>query len=68
MPSTCSPAMLEADAALLELDLGRGALDRGAHGVLVVLDDVDHRQLPQRGHVEAFIDLALVGRPVAEIG
>ena len=41
---------------------------RGAHGVLVVLDDVDHRQLPQLGHVEAFIDLALVGGAVAEIG
>ena len=45
-----------------------GARHRGAHGVLVVLDDIDHRQLPQLGHVEAFIDLALVGGAVAEIG
>src|SRR3546814_20384109 len=35
--------------------LGRlrgGALDRGAHAVLVVLDDVDHRQRPHSRHVE----------------
>ena len=38
------------------------------HSVLVVLDDVDHRQLPQLGHVEALVDLALVGGAVAEIG
>ena len=36
--------------------------------VAVVLDDVDDRQLPQRRHVEALVDLALVGRAVAEIG
>jgi hypothetical protein len=45
-----------------------GALDRRAHPVLVVFDDVDHRQLPQLRHVEAFVDLPLVGRAVAEIG
>jgi hypothetical protein len=43
-------------------------LDRGPHGVLVVLDDVDDRQAPELSHVEALIDLALVGRAVAEIG
>src|SRR5690606_36134356 len=37
-------------------------------GVAVVLDDVDNRQLPQLRHVEAFVDLALVGGAVAEIG
>jgi hypothetical protein len=58
----------EADAALEQLGLGRGALDAGAHGVLVVLDHIDDRQLPQRGHVEHFVDLALVGRAVAEVG
>ncbi len=47
---------------------GRGARDRGAHAVLVVLDDVDHRQLPELRHVEALVDLALVGGAVAEIG
>ena len=58
----------EGQAALREIGLGRGARHRGAHGVAVVLDDVDDRQLPQRGHVEALVDLALVGRAVAEIG
>ena len=43
-------------------------VDRGAHGVAVVLDDVDDRQLPQLRHVEALVDLALVGGAVAEIG
>ncbi len=47
--------------------LGR-TLDRGAHAVLVVFDHVDHRQVPDRRHVEAFVDLALVDRAVAEIG
>ena len=46
----------------------RGALDRGAHAVVVVLDDVDDRQLPERGHVHGLVDLALVGAAVAEIG
>jgi hypothetical protein len=31
-------------------------------------DHVDHRKLPQLRHVEAFVDLALVRRAVAEIG
>ena len=35
---------------------------------MVVFDHEDDRQLPQLGHVEGFIDLALVGRAVAEIG
>jgi hypothetical protein len=35
---------------------------------LVVLDHVDDRELPQLRHVEALVDLALVGRAVAEIG
>ena len=39
-----------------------------AHGVAVVLDHVDDRQLPELRHVEALVDLALVGRAVAEIG
>src|SRR5262249_39932613 len=34
---------------------------------LIVFDDVDHRQLPQLRHVEAFVDLSLVGGAVSEI-
>ncbi len=51
-----------------EVGLRRGARHRRAHGVAVVLDDVDDRQLPQLGHVEALVDLALIGGAVAEIG
>ena len=51
-----------------QIGAGRGAIDRGPHAVAVVLDHVDDRQLPQRGHVEAFVDLALIDRAVAEIG
>ena len=40
----------------------------GAHGVVVVLDHEDDRQLPERRHVEGLVDLALVGGAVAEIG
>ena len=40
---------------------------RRSHRIAIVLDDIDDRQLPQLGHVEAFIDLALVRRAVAEI-
>ena len=58
----------EGDAALREIGFGRRADDRRAHRVAIVLDHVDHRQLPQRRHVEALIDLALVGRAVAEEG
>ena len=59
---------VEGHAALGEIGLRRGARHRGAHGVAVVLDDVDHGQLPQLRHVEALVDLALVRRAVAEIG
>ena len=58
----------EAVAAPVELGRRRGALDGGAHAVAVVLNDVDHRQLPQLGHVEGFVDLALVDGAVAAIG
>ena len=68
MPSTWLARDAVGLAALIKLGPGRGALDRGAHAVSVVLDDVDDRQLPERGHVEALVDLALVDRAVAEIG
>src|SRR5262249_10955953 len=58
---------VEGRAALGEVDLRGGARDRRTHGVAVVLDDIDHGQLPQLRHVEAFVDLALVGGAVAEI-
>ena len=59
---------VEGGAALGKIGLRRRARHRRAHGVAVVLDDVDHRQLPQLRHVEALVDLALVGGAVAEIG
>src|SRR5437763_817711 len=56
------------DAAVVEVGAGRSAADRSAHAITVVFDDVDDRQLPQRRHVEALVDLALVDRAVAQIG
>ena len=59
----------EGSAARAELIRhGGGARGRRAHGIAVVLDDEDDRQLPERGHVEGLVDLALVGRAIAEIG
>src|SRR6185295_14033917 len=55
-------------AAQMEVGPRRGALDAGTHAVLVVLDDVDDRQLPQRRHVEGLVHLALIDGTVAEIG
>ena len=55
-------------AAPVEQRLGGRALDARAHRIFVVLDRVDHRQVPQLGHVEGLVDLALVDRAVAEIG
>ena len=46
----------------------RRALDGGAHGISVVLDDEHDGQLPQLRHVEALVDLPLVGGAVAEVG
>ena len=40
--------------------------DRRAHGVLVVLDDVDRRQLPELRHVEAAAAVASEGKAEAE--
>src|SRR5258708_7100335 len=59
---------VEGRAAAYHIVRARPAPTRPAHAVFVVLDDVDHGELPQRRHVEALIDLALVHRAVAEIG
>ena len=55
-------------AAVEEVGVSRGAGDRGAHAVFVVLDDVENRQFPESGHVEGFVDLALIDRTITEIG
>jgi hypothetical protein len=39
-----------------------------AHAVFVVLDDVEHRQLPERRHVEGLVHLALIDGAIAEEG
>ena len=43
-------------------------MHRSTHRIAVVFNDVDNRQVPERGHIETFIDLALVGRTITEIG
>lgn len=53
-------------AARVVLGRARGARGRGAHAVEVVLYDEDERQAPERSHVGRLVDLALVGRAVAE--
>ena len=68
MPSTCSPGMLKDTPRLEKSVCAEARVTRRAHGVAVVLDHVDGRQLPQLRHVEALVDLALVGGAVAEIG
>jgi len=54
--------------SLVKLVLCGRAVDACAHRILVVLDHVDDRQLPQLRHVEALVNLTLVGRAIAEIG
>ena len=56
-----------ARAPLIKLGVGRRPGDGSAHAVLVVFDDDDQRQRPQGGHVEGFVNLALVDRAVAQI-
>jgi hypothetical protein len=55
-------------AAFPEIGGLRRALHGGAHGVLVVLDHEDDRQVPELGHVVGLGHLALVRGAVAEIG
>src|SRR5262249_23264575 len=59
---------VERSAALPEMRFRARALHTRAHGVLVVLDHVDDRELPEFGHIEGLVDLALVRGAIAEIG
>ena len=58
----------DAVAARLEVDvrLGLRALERGPHGVEVVLAQEHDRQLPERREVERLVELALGRRALAE--
>ena len=53
---------------------GQAGFDRGgtgqtgAHRILVVFDDVDHRDIPERSEVEGLVVDALVDRTVADVG
>ena len=46
----------------------RGPGEAGAHRVLVVFDDVNDGNVPERGEVERLVKNALVDRAVAEVG
>src|SRR6516162_8997193 len=54
--------------AMEQVGARRRTIDRRPHPVSIVLYHVNDRQLPQRGHVEALVNLSLVDRPIAEIG
>jgi hypothetical protein len=41
---------------------------RHADRPAVVLDDVDDRQVVNAGEVQAFVEVALVGGPLADVG
>ena len=45
-----------------------GTGQAGAHGILVVFDDVDHRDVPERSEVEGLVVDALVDCTIAEVG
>ena len=66
-PSTRSPCIRYARGALVQLRLGRRALDARAHAVAVVDDEEDDRQLPQRGEVQRLVPGADVHGAVAEL-
>src|SRR5262245_1789068 len=59
---------VERQSAARQVDLGRRPRDRRAHRVPIILDYVDYGELPKLRHVEAFVDLALIGGTIAEIG
>jgi hypothetical protein len=58
----------EAFAAAIELVLGDERLTLVPMAYWLFSITIDDRELPQLGHVEAFVDLALVRRAIAEIG
>ena len=66
MPSTDCAWHAIAGGLARDVGLGLGALQRHAHRVEIVLAHEQHRQLPQRRQVHAFVELAFVHRAVTE--
>src|SRR3984893_8193909 len=58
---------VEGLAAFGKIGQRRRPRDGRAHGVAVILDNIDDRQFPEFRHVETLVDLTLVRRAVAEI-
>ena len=54
-------------AADRQVDQAGMAVELGPHRHHVVLDDVDHRELPEAGHVEGLVERPLVHGAVAEV-
>ena len=52
--------------ALGHVGVAGGVVERHLGGVHVVLADVDHRQIPDRGHVDPLVEGAVVDRAIAE--
>ena len=55
----------ESTSALVECEIGGGAIDPRAHAILVVDADENHRQRPQRRQVHALVEDALLHGAVA---
>src|SRR5215210_4528090 len=51
----------------VKLRFGRGALDGGAHAIVVVDDEEDDRQLPELSQVERLVEGADVGGRIAHL-
>ena len=47
--------------------ISRRALLAGAHGVAIVLDDVDHREIPETRKVQGFVKSTLINGSVSEV-
>src|SRR5688500_12966883 len=47
--------------------VGGGAFLAGAHGVAIVFDDVDHREIPKGGQVEGFVEATLIDGAIAKV-
>lgn len=50
----------------VDVDFRLRSLQRGAHGIAIVLAHEQHRELPQGGEIEAFVELAFGDRALAE--